>query len=116
MSVQLALRSRRVDAELNPGGSDKDLVGKGLDAVRARLATIRPRLVILNKICEISKLFSNSEVGVNFKKEFPLNEISENLKVLLIKMRGGQFYASNLFKRKSMKTSDLVKIFDYIYK
>ena len=91
---------------LDPGGSGKELVRKGFDAVRARLATIRPRLVILNKIYEISKFCSNSEAGVNFTKEICLNEISENLKVLLIKMREGQFYERNPFKRKSMKTSD----------
>ena len=35
-----ACRPRRVDAELDPGGRGKELVGKGLDTVRARLATM----------------------------------------------------------------------------
>ena len=43
-STQLALRARRIDAELGPGGRGKDLVGKGLGKVRARLATVRARL------------------------------------------------------------------------
>ena len=37
------LKPRRVDAELDPGGRGKELVGKGLDTVRARLATERAR-------------------------------------------------------------------------
>ena len=41
--IKLALRARRVDAELGPGGRGKDLVGKGLGTVRARLATVRAR-------------------------------------------------------------------------
>ena len=35
---KLARRARRVNAELGPGGRGKDLVGKGLGTVRARLA------------------------------------------------------------------------------
>ena len=42
--IKLALRARRVDAELGPRGRGKDLVGKGLGTVRARLATVRARL------------------------------------------------------------------------
>ena len=38
-----AWRPRRVDAKLDPGGRGKELVGKGLDTVRARLATERAR-------------------------------------------------------------------------
>ena len=37
--IKLALRARRVDAELGPEGSGKELVGKGSGTVRARLAT-----------------------------------------------------------------------------
>ena len=40
-------RPRRVDAGLDPGGRGKDLVGKGLDTVCARLATERASLVIV---------------------------------------------------------------------
>ena len=36
--IKLALRARCVDAELDPGGRGKELVGKGAGAVRARLA------------------------------------------------------------------------------
>ena len=35
---------------------------------------------------------------VNFLKEIPLNEISENLKILLKNVRGGQFSKRNPFK------------------
>ena len=35
---------------------------------------------------------------VNFPKEIPLNEISEKLKILLKKVRGGQFSKRNPFK------------------
>ena len=41
---KLALRARRVDADLGPEGRGKHLVGKGLGTVRARLATIRTKL------------------------------------------------------------------------
>ena len=60
--VNSAWRPRRVDAELDPGGRGKELVGKGLDTVRARLATERAR-----------------------SNEMPLNKIFENLKILLTK-------------------------------
>ena len=43
--VKFALCACRVDAELGPGGSGKDLVGKGLCTVRARRGTVRARLV-----------------------------------------------------------------------
>ena len=43
-----ALRPRRVDAELDPGGRGKELVGEGLNTLRARLATIRARLDVQN--------------------------------------------------------------------
>ena len=36
--LKLALRARCVDAELDPGGSGKDMVRKGSGTVRARLA------------------------------------------------------------------------------
>ena len=39
-----AWRPRRVDAELDPGGRGKELVGEGLNTLRARLATVRARL------------------------------------------------------------------------
>ena len=55
---------------------------------------------------KISKLCAKSEAGFNFTKEIPLNETSENLKGLLKKLRYGQFYKRNQFKRKSMKTAD----------
>ena len=42
--IKIALRARRVDAELDPGGRGKDWVGKGLGTVRARLDTVRARL------------------------------------------------------------------------
>ena len=42
-----AWRPRRVDAELEPGGRGKELVGEGLDTVSARLATECARLVIV---------------------------------------------------------------------
>ena len=41
----LALRACRVNAPLDPGGSGKELVGKGSGTVRARLATVHARLV-----------------------------------------------------------------------
>ena len=44
--------------------------------------------------------------GVNFTKEIPLNEISENLKNVLKRVRGGQFYKRNpskIFFRKPQK-------------
>ena len=43
-----AWRPRRVDAELDPGGRGKELVGEGLNTLRARLATIRARLDVQN--------------------------------------------------------------------
>ena len=43
-----ALRPRRVDAELDPGGRGKELVREGLNTLRARLATIRARLDVQN--------------------------------------------------------------------
>ena len=39
-----AWRPRCVDAELDPGGRGKELVGEGLNTLRARLATVRARL------------------------------------------------------------------------
>ena len=39
--IKLALRARRVDAEQGPGGSGKELVGKGSGTVRARLAWVQ---------------------------------------------------------------------------
>ena len=39
-----AWRPRRVDAELDPGGRGRELVGEGLNTLRARLATVRARL------------------------------------------------------------------------
>ena len=47
-SVNSALRPRRVDAELDPGGRGKELVGEGLNTLRARLATMRARLDVQN--------------------------------------------------------------------
>ena len=41
LKVKLALRARCVDAELDPGGRGKELVGKGAGAVRARLARVQ---------------------------------------------------------------------------
>ena len=38
------LRARRVDAELNPVRSGKEIVEKALGTVRATLATVRARL------------------------------------------------------------------------
>ena len=45
--MKLTLRARRVDAELGPGGSGRDLVGIGLGTVRATLATVRARLATI---------------------------------------------------------------------
>ena len=41
---KLPLSARSANTELDPGGRVKDLVGKGLRSVRARLATVRARL------------------------------------------------------------------------
>ena len=38
LHVELALRARRVNPGLDPGGKGNGLVGEGLDTVRARLA------------------------------------------------------------------------------
>ena len=46
-STNSAWRPRRVDAELDPGGRGKELVGKGLDTVRGRLATVNARIVVV---------------------------------------------------------------------
>ena len=43
-SRNLALRARRVNAELDPAGRGKGLVGKGLCTIRARIAKVRARL------------------------------------------------------------------------
>ena len=83
--------------ELDPEGRGKELVGKGLDTVRPRLVTVLARQVILHKMCENLKSCSRSETGVDFTKEIPLHEISEILKVLLKKMRGG-----TILKKKSL--------------
>ena len=45
-SFKLALRARRVNLVMGPGGSGKELVGKGSSTVRVRLATVRARLAI----------------------------------------------------------------------
>ena len=42
--VNSAWRARRLDAELDPRGSGKELVGEGLNTLRARLATVSARL------------------------------------------------------------------------
>ena len=42
---QLGLSPSMADAELDPGRRGKELVGKGLDTVHARLATVCSRLV-----------------------------------------------------------------------
>ena len=42
--MKLVLCARRVDAELGTGGSGKDLIGKILGTIRARLRTVRARL------------------------------------------------------------------------
>ena len=76
-----AWRPRRVDAELDPGGRGKELVGKGLDTVRARLATERARY-----------------------KWNAFRQIFENLKILLKKWSGVQFYKRNPFKRNFWKS------------
>ena len=52
--MKLALRARRVDAEMGPGGGAKDLVGKGLGTVRARLATAHERLATIRVKKEIA--------------------------------------------------------------
>ena len=39
--IKLALRARRVDPELDPGGSGKEMVGKGFGTVRARLTWVQ---------------------------------------------------------------------------
>ena len=67
---KLALRARRVKAELDPEGRGKDLVGKGFGTVRARLAgdglgTVRARLAS-------DSGGQNFEITFNFKKEIPL--------------------------------------------
>ena len=54
-----------------------------------------------NNIYEKLNFFSKSEAGVNFTKELPLKYISENLEVLLEKMRVGLILRKNPFKRKS---------------
>ena len=78
------------------------LAGDGLSTERARLAqggyrgqgfgTERARL-------------AQGGFWVNFIKEIPLNEISEKLKILLKKVKGGQFSKRNPFKRKFLKIS-----------
>ena len=54
--------------------------------------------------------------GVNFKKEIPLNEISEKLKILLKKSEGGQFYKRNPFKRIFWKYQNFAQIFGKKFK
>ena len=39
-SIHRPHQTRSIDAELNPRGRDKDLVGKGLGAANARLVTV----------------------------------------------------------------------------
>ena len=63
--IKLALRARRVNPALDPGGSSKEMVGKGSGST-----------------CKTSP-------GFNFKKEIPFNEIYETLKLLLKKVKGG---------------------------
>ena len=59
------------------------------------------RKSLYTKFAKISKLCSKSEAGVNFKKEISLNEICENPKVLLNKMRGGSTLQNkSLLKKK----------------
>ena len=43
----MAWRLRRVNAELDPGGRGKEMLGEGLDTVRARLVTVRATIVIV---------------------------------------------------------------------
>ena len=38
---KVLIRARRVDADLDPGGSGKEWVGKGSGTVRARLAWVQ---------------------------------------------------------------------------
>ena len=47
------------------------------------------RKIRLSNIYENLNFFPKSEAGVNFTKELPLKYNSENLEVLLKKMRGG---------------------------
>ena len=73
------------------------MVGKGLNTVRARLATVRARPVIVQYdfIKEIPR--RNLRKPQNFAKNLrglflrrkPFNEICENLKILLKKVRVG---------------------------
>ena len=93
--IKLALRARRVDAELGPGGSGKEWVGKGSGTVRARLAWVQfYKEIPLKEISEKLKILLKKVKGVNFTKEIPLNEFSE-------KWGEGQFFKRNPFKMKT---------------
>ena len=65
-------RPRRVDAELDPAGRSKDLVGKGLDTVRARLArrSILQFISLQTKFLKSSKFWSKNWRGINFTYYF----------------------------------------------
>ena len=65
-------RPRRVDAELDPAGRSKDLVGKGLDTVRARLArrSILQYISLQKKFLKSSKFWAKQWNGINFTYHF----------------------------------------------
>ena len=65
------------------------LAGDGLSTERARLA----------QGGYWGQGFGTERARLNFIKEIPLNEISENLKILLKNVKGGQFSKRNPFKR-----------------
>ena len=66
-SLNSGCRPRFVNAELDPGGRGKELVGKGLDTLRARLVTGRARLVI---VCA-------TLATVRFKKDIPQTKLAK---------------------------------------
>ena len=77
---------------------------KGLGTVRARLA----RKALTHKLQDWSGVASQnvaqkSAREANLKKEFPLHEVYENLKMLLKKVGGGQISKGNPFKRNFWK-------------
>ena len=70
---------------MGPGGSGKNLVGKHLGTFLSRLAPVRA-------------------------KEIHLHEICENVKLLLVKRKGVQFYKRNPFKQNLWKSHNFVKL------
>ena len=58
------------------------------------LATLPPYVGLFVRFVQNMRIFflQRSLKGFNFTKDIPLNGISEKLKILLKKVKGGQFY------------------------